>query len=264
MRIKLIACEILYRECCAAAARSPNMVDVEFLPKGLHDIGREGMNARLAEAVESVDPSQYDAIALGYGLCSHGIMGLAARGIPLVVARAHDCITLLLGSKERYQEYFESHPGVYYKSSGWIERGAGLEQLDPDSWADRLGAELSFDELVARYGEDNARYLAEQLGDLTRHYSGLTYIEMGIEPDGRFEAQTRQEAAERAWKFEKLRGDMALIQALVDGSWDEERFLVVRPGERIVPSFDEQIVRVEPVDQLPGGRDSGRAAGNDG
>ncbi len=252
MRIKLIACEILYRECCAAAARSPNIVDVQFLPKGLHDIARQGMNARLAEAVDAVDQSQYDAIALGYGLCSHGIMGLKARRIPLVVARAHDCITLLMGSKERYQEYFESHPGVYYKSSGWIERGQGLAQAGPDSWAKRLGSYLTFEELVARYGEDNARYLSEELLDLARNYTGLTFIEMGLEPDGRFEAQARREAAKRGWKFEKLRGDLALIQGLVDGPWDEERFLVVRPGERIVPSFDEQIVQAEPGGQLPG------------
>ncbi len=45
MRLKLIACEIFYRELCAAVARSVNQVDVEFLPKGLHDIGQAGMSA---------------------------------------------------------------------------------------------------------------------------------------------------------------------------------------------------------------------------
>ena len=37
MRLKLISCEIFYREVCAAVARSVNQVDVEFLPKGLGD-----------------------------------------------------------------------------------------------------------------------------------------------------------------------------------------------------------------------------------
>ena len=41
MRLKLIACEILHRELCAAVARSVNRVDIEFLPKGLHDAGQE-------------------------------------------------------------------------------------------------------------------------------------------------------------------------------------------------------------------------------
>ena len=51
----------------------------------------------------------------------------------LVVPRAHDCITLFLGSKERYLDYFQTHPGVYFKTSGWIERGEGLTQYHQDS-----------------------------------------------------------------------------------------------------------------------------------
>ena len=39
MRLKLISCEVLYREMCAAISRAPHEVDVEFLPKGLHDEG---------------------------------------------------------------------------------------------------------------------------------------------------------------------------------------------------------------------------------
>ena len=108
MRLKLIACEIMYRELCTAVARSVNLVDVEFLPKGLHDIGQAGMSSRLAEVLAGVDETRYEAILLGYGLCSNGLVGLAARSIPLVVPRAHDCITLFLGSKERYLEYFRA------------------------------------------------------------------------------------------------------------------------------------------------------------
>ena len=130
MRLKLIACEIMYRELCAAVARSVNLVDVEFLPKGLHDIGQAGMSGRLADVLAGVDETRYEAVLLGYGLCSNGLVGLAARSIPLVVPRAHDCITLFLGSKERYLEYFQDHPGVYFKTSGWIERGVGLHQGD--------------------------------------------------------------------------------------------------------------------------------------
>src|SRR3989304_10110883 len=112
MRLKLIACEILYREFCTAIARSPNQIDVEFLPTGLHDMGQAKMFARLKEAIDAVDESQYEAIVLGYALCNNGILGLMAKKIPLVVARAHDCITLFLGSKERYMDYFRKNPGT--------------------------------------------------------------------------------------------------------------------------------------------------------
>jgi len=244
LRLKLIACEIFYRELSAAVARSVNQVDVEFLPKGLHEVGREGMSARLAEALAAVDQSKYEAVLLGYALCSNGVVGLTAGAIPLVVPRAHDCITLFLGGKERYLDYFQKNPGVYFKTSGWIERGEGLAQFGLDSIQHLSGMTQTYEELAAKYGKDNARFLFEQLGDMTRNYSRLTFIEMGVEPDDRFERHARREAAERGWKFEKLTGDMTLIRRLVDGPWDEERFLVVPPGGRVAASFDERIVEL--------------------
>jgi len=245
VRLKLIACEIVYRELCAAVARSINRVDMEFLPKGLHDIGSAGMSARLKEVIERVDEAHYDAVLMGYALCSNGLVGLAARSIPLVVPRAHDCITLFLGSKERYLDYFQSHPGVYFKTSGWIERGEDLAQFGHDAIQHQAGMTQSYEELVAKYGEDNARFLYDQLCNMTRNYSRMTYIEMGIEPDGRFEQQARREAQQRGWQFEKLAGDMGLIQTLVDGPWDDGRFLVVPPGCRVAPSFDAAIIKAE-------------------
>ncbi len=248
MRLKLIACEILFREFCWATARSPHRVDVEFLPKGLHDIGQIGMNSRLVEVVEAVDAEQYDAILMGYALCSNGLVGLKAKEVPIVLPRAHDCITLFLGDKQKYLDYFQSNPGVYFKTSGWIERGEQLEQLGPDSFQSQSGMNDSYAELVEKYGEDNAKFLADQFADMTHNYSKLTFIEMGIEPDDRFEQETRRQADERGWQYEKLVGNMRLITDLIEGNWDDSRFLVVPPGHEIATTFDEQIVKAIPSD----------------
>lgn len=245
MRLKLIACEILYRELCAAVARSINTIDVEFLPKGLHDIGSAGMSARLAEVLAAVDQSQYEAVLFGYALCSNGLVGLTAPSVPLVIPRGHDCITFFLGSKERYLNYFRSHPGVYFKTSGWMERGEGLSQYPQEAIHHQAGMTQTYEQLVARYGEDNAKYLYEELCNMTRNYSGVTYIAMGVAPDDRFEHQARRQAAALGWKFERLAGDMSLLQQLVDGPWDDERFLVVPPGGRVAASFDERIIKLE-------------------
>src|ERR1051326_7872623 len=112
MRLKLISCEVFYREMCAAIARSPHVVDIAFLPKGLHDMGAKGMRERVQAALDQVDETHYDAVLFGYGLCNNGLAGLTARTIPLVVPRAHDCITLFLGCRQRYLDYFNTHPGV--------------------------------------------------------------------------------------------------------------------------------------------------------
>lgn len=243
MRLKIISCEVLYREICLLAARSPNQVDVEFLPKGLHDMRSVRMRERLQQVINAVDVARYDAIALGYALCGNGVVGLTAPAIQLVLPRAHDCITLFLGSRQRYADYFLDNPGVYFKTTGWIERGAsGSQQLFGDS--------LEMDALVEKYGEDNARYLYEEL-TAYRTYRQYTFIEMGVEPDDRFERMTQEDANARGWQFEKVKGDIALLGKLVNGEWDDD-FLVVPPGWRVAATHDDTIVTAcKPDTQCP-------------
>jgi len=247
MKLKLISCEILYREMCFLVARSRNQIDVEFLPKGLHDLGAAKMLDHLQGVVDAVDPASYSAIVLGYGLCGTGLVGLKAPRIPMVVPRAHDCITFFLGSKERYLEYFHENPGVYFRTTGWIERGGNLVQLAGQaSIQEQLGGQMSYEDLVAKYGDENARYIWEQLGDYTKYYRQLTFIETGIEPDGTFEESARQEAARRGWAFEKITGNLSLLERLLKGEWDEADFLVVPPGSEIAPRYDAQIIEAKP------------------
>ena len=247
MCLKLISCEILFREMCSLAARSPHQIDVEFLPKGLHDIAGAGMCEQLQAAVDNTDGSYYDAIALGYALCGMGLAGLTARSIPVVFPRGHDCITLFFGSRKRYQEYFQGNPGVYFKTTGWVERGTDLRQPGSNSLDKRFGVARTYEEMVATYGEDNGKYLWEQLGGYTQNYGKLTFIEMGIEPDDRFERLTREEAAQQGMQFEKVKGDIRLLQRLVNADWDEEDFLIVEPGHRVVAPLDGGIVAAEKV-----------------
>ena len=126
MRLKLLACEILRREIDSLTADSPHHIDVEFLPQELHVIGRVRMKNRLSEHLAAVNEDSYDALLLGYALCSGGIAGLSAGTIPLIVPRAHDCITFFLGSRERYQHYFFANGGTYFLTTGWFEQDNAL------------------------------------------------------------------------------------------------------------------------------------------
>jgi len=245
MKFKLISCEIFYRELCTAVARSPHMVDAEFLPKGLHDIGTAGMRERIQTAVDRIDASMYDAILIGYGLCNNGIVGLSSRDKKLVLPRAHDCITLFLGSKERYLDYFQNNPGVYFQTTGWIERGAANGELTQLTVGQKLKMNQTFEQLVAKYGEENAQYLWEQLGSPEKNYRKMTFIQMGIEPDGTFEQIAAEKAQERKWEYEKVPGEMGMFYRLVNGIWDEREFLIVPPRCRVMATYDDAIIAVE-------------------
>jgi hypothetical protein len=240
MRLKLIGCEVLFREMCHACAHSPHQVDVEFLPKGLHDLGGKPMAAKIQEAVDRTPEGVYQAILLGYGLCGNGLEGLTARHTRLVLPRAHDCIALLLGSHERYQAYFADNPGTFYRSTGWLERGQGLQQLTHHT----TGFDESLETLIGKYGEDNGRYLYEEMTRYRAQYRKLTFIETGLEADGKFIAEAAAEAKEKGWSFERMPGDLAWLGRMVEGEWTEAEFVVAEPGQRIAASYDNRVMKV--------------------
>jgi hypothetical protein len=233
VRFLLIACEVLAREAYLCAARSPHIVDIELLEKGLHDTP-EDLRRELQARVDKVD-GRYDAVLLGYGLCSNSTSGLTAGDLPLVLPRAHDCITLYLGSRERYEAEFSGHPGTFYYTASYIERSDGSSVA--------LGAvsdeqrRRTYEEYVEKYGRDNADYLMDVMGEWVRNYSRAAYIETEVECSHEAERRAREEAMRRGWVFEKLAGELALIRKLVDAQWDED-FLVVRPGERTMAAYE--------------------------
>ena len=114
----IISCHVLWREFCYYASKSENVFTFDFLRQGLHDTP-DTLRQQVQQTIDNA-PDECDAILLGYGLCSNGIVGITARDKKLVVMRGHDCITFLLGSRQRYQQYFDKHPGTYWYSPGWI------------------------------------------------------------------------------------------------------------------------------------------------
>jgi hypothetical protein len=243
MRLKLICCQVLTRETSGVLSRSPHSIEVEILAMGLHDLGAS-MRTHLQERIDAADTEGYDAILLGYALCGRGTEGLRAGTTPLVLPRAHDCTGLLMGSRFVYQAYFDSHPGVYFRSPGWIEYQQPGQSLQPanSSTKNRFGERSSLEELVAQYGEENGNYLFEQFSAFRSHYSGLTYIRTGVESEDALCDQARSEAEKAGWTFEEIKGSLTLLERLVNGDWDAEDFLVVPPGATVWGVLGESIV----------------------
>ena len=245
LRLKLICCEIFCREACHLIADCANRIDVEFVPKGLHDLGQEKMVAQLQARIDAVDAARYQAILLGYALCNNGVVGLRSRCARIVVPRAHDCITLFMGSRERYKAYFDAHPGTFYRTSGWSEREDG-EGAGETTVQQRLGLFQKYDDLVAKYGEENAQYIMDTLGDATANYDRIAFIRMGLACEGRFRELAVAEAASKGWTFAEVPGSMELLRKLLAGDWDDA-FLVLEPGQVIVATHDDHVLGARPA-----------------
>ncbi len=99
-----------------------------------------------------------------------------------------------------------------------------------------------YEEYVQKYGRDNADYLMEVMGAWKQHYNRAAYIdtaEMRL-PD--YTSQVQEVAARRGWNFERLAGSLVILRDLLEGHWDEGRFLIVPPGQTIAPVYDGRII----------------------
>lgn len=259
MRIKVIACDVLNREVCSVASRSSRCVDVSFLPQGLHE-APHALKDRLTEEIAEAESGKrynafteslrYDFIVLAYGLCSNAVVGLSAAATPLVVPRAHDCVTVLLGSKERYRSYFDAHRGVYWYSPGWIERSLqpGKERYDK-----------AYAAYLEKYGADNAAYLMETEQGWFKEYRYAAFVDWNFPLADEYRAYTKECAEYLGWSYDEIRGDPAMLERILDGDFRNNEVIVV-PGKadrrherrkrnrlRITPTFSgtsrEQIAK---------------------
>jgi hypothetical protein len=245
MRYLCLTCEALTRPVYLGAALSQHSIDIELVRIGLHDRPKD-LRAQLQARIDAAPAEKYAAVLLAYGLCGQATAGLLARTLPLVMPRAHDCITLFLGSRQRYLQQFESNPGTYWYSQDYIER------RDGDTLALAMGSGVVddvrsvYDSYVEKYGQDNADYLMEVMGAWKSHYNRAAFINLGIGDASAVEAQAEAEAERRGWTFERVQGDTGLMRRLLAGEWNDD-FLVVPPGQRIVMTGDEGVIGCKPV-----------------
>jgi len=241
MRYKFVTCKVMQREAYLCASGSKNIIDIVLMPQGLHDTPDILRSEVQKELNTTVDPSgkPYDAILLGYCLCSNGITGLHSN-IPVVVARGHDCMTLLLGSRHTYQDYFDTHKGVYWYSIGWIEQCNA-----PMPGKERFETILA--QYTEKYGEDNAQYLLETEQSWIKEYQRAVFIDWGLPGTDKAKAYTKECADYLGWEYDELKGGGELMRRLIDGDWANEDFLVVDPGQTIRDDLTEpHIMKTEP------------------
>jgi len=232
-RFALIACQVLWRELSFFASQSQAEILFFFQPQGLHNNPAD-MRKKLQDAINQIEAQhQLDCILFGYGLCSAGIEGLVSKNTTMVFPRAHDCLTFLLGARERHEEIHRRHPDAYWYSPGWIETGSQPSK-------ERIAKSLEL--LKAKYGEDQAKILLPELESWMRNYHKAIYIDLTTAGREKFLEYTRKCAQELGWQLIQLQGEPTLIQNLFAGNWNEKDFLIVPPGKEVKLSFQGDLI----------------------
>jgi len=214
-RRHLIACEVFKDE---FEAVSPPDLSRTYLPQGLHRTPGK-MPTAIQETLNGVAP-EVQTVLLGYGLCSNGVVGVASRAAALILPRVHDCIALLLGSRERYEAEVTACPGTYYITPGWALYGT-------------TSLSSYKHEYLPKYGEETARYIAREL---LKNYSRVALINHGVGDIEAARAHAREMAEAFDLSYVEIPGALDYLGRLVQGPWDNDDFVVVQPNSVISAS----------------------------
>lgn len=232
----IIACDVLQFEVESRVERLQlKPLAVRMLEMGKHDFP-DGLRKDLQGTVAELEDLGCRRLLFAYGLCSNSILGVKSRTAELVFPRAHDCITLFLGSKERYAAIQKKDPGTYWFSPGW-SRG---QRVPGPGHFERMEAQYR-----EQFDEDEVEYLMEMEHDKFAHYNVAAYTDLG---DGDVEASkgdAQAAAGMLGMDYREHPGDEGLLCRLLSGPWGEDEFLVVPPGQTAAYSPDERILRCE-------------------
>lgn len=171
-------------------------------------IAIEGHNypKRLSKQIQSeIDKCiNYEKIILLYGLCGNAILNIKARDIPVLVVRVHDCLSILLGSKERFTKLFKDR-----LSAGW-------------SCYSLEGRNISFE----GYDDEEREYLESIF-----HPKKDIYIRFGLVEDKHYENNYN----------EVITGDLSLLKAIISN--DSKELLEIKINEYLRFDEEEIIVK---------------------
>jgi hypothetical protein len=229
--VVVIACNVF--EDMLKDALPPDLAArVEYYDMALHVTPKKMMQT-LQEAIDSVETPSL--IVLAYGLCGNGLNGIRAGRHVLLIPRVDDCIAIMLGSRQAYQEQFRTEPGTYYLGRGWLE--ADVTRITAGGTTDaRYGADplTTYHMYVEQYGPETADWLMDQL---YQHYKRLAFVTHTQAELEKYRPRVQEIAhfCERwGMRYEEIVGSDRYMRRLIEVATvldqADGEFLVIPPG----------------------------------
>ena len=221
--VVVIACQVL-QDLLEQLLPAGLAEQVSFLDYGLHRLPNK-MTWTLQEAIASIE--QPSLIVLGYGLCGNGLHGLKAGIHTLLVPRTDDCIAILLGSRQAYMRQFETVPGTYYLSKGWLESGSHPLK--------------EYHENAKKYGTEDAAWIMDQQ---YQHYERVALVAHSPADMDNYRPEAQKVAeycSQWGMRYEEILGSDNYVRRLIEIAADldqtDDDFLIIRAGEEISQDY---------------------------
>ena len=220
----LLSCDVFQEELFHFLESPQQLGAMALLELGLHDqpdVLRREVQATI-DRLEAMP--RIGTILLLYGICGNGLIGVKAQRCRLVIPRAHDCVSILMGSPDKHQAVLKENPGTYFYSPGWV-RGRRVPGPDRDAHLVEFYSE--------KYpgDEEMIEDLLEADNETFAHHNCAAYVD--LTDNGGAESYCQECAASLGWKYRRLQGDAQLLRDFLSGNWDDARFLVTEPGQPV-------------------------------
>lgn len=208
MKTTMIVCETLKDEFLFLYKEIGLRANVKWIESGLHNYTQK-LHDRLQQAIDEI--TDCDRVILVFGRCGDSVQNLKNGDFEMIVPKAEDCISLLMGSNERRRDYSKEH-AAYYLTEGWL-RG------ERNIWVEYLYS-------VEKYGEETAKSIAKMM---YCNYRTLALLDTGIDPIGELMEKTREIEETLDLKREVVPAELSYIRELLTGPWGAERYEIVPP-----------------------------------
>jgi len=192
---------------------------VTFLDYGLHASPKNLRKTLQAEIDSITTPS---LIVLGYGMCGNGLKDIQSGIHTLLMPKTDDCIAIFLGSDEAYRTEFNTNPGTYYLTGGWLEAGS-----DPLK---------EYEKYVEKYGQKTADFV---MNEQYKNYKRIALVGHSDEDLSAYRerAMLVAEYAKRwGMTYHEISGSDAYVRKLIEVALDNSKvdnsFSLILPNQR--------------------------------
>lgn len=216
MSTVVLCCNTLENELNLVLEESGRGYPVVWLEAGLHN-QPERLRAHIDEVLKSLDSGAgapgRALMALGY--CGGAVSRLGPFDFEMIMPRADDCLSILMGSMESRHKA-SGLSATYFLTEGWLRH------------TENLITSFSHDQDV--FGRERAERIYKIM---LKHYRRFGFVDTGSYNLQAAMEHTRPLADLIGIKNERLPGSLSWLRKLITGPWDKKDFIVIPAGKTL-------------------------------
>lgn len=217
MNTIIIACSTLKNELSCAMEEIGCTFPVIWLESGLHNVP-EKLRQALKDSLGQADALGADRVLLSFGFCGNALNQLLTGHFELILPRADDCISLLIGSSKRRHQ-IQSEAGTYFMTKGWLDGERNI-------WKE-------YEYALEKYGSKRGQRIFDTMFG---NYKRIGILDTRCYPLKPVMEEASRIAGKLNLALDTIPASNQYLIKLLTGPWPQDGFLTVPPNTRITLS----------------------------